>query len=82
MLKQARGAAGELVRLGRHEEAVPAYRRAVELDPGSAEAHAGLAIALYMTGRTAEAKRARDRAVELGHGTEQGRHEASEGWGA
>ena len=60
---------------------MPAYRRAVELDPGRAGAHAGLVMALYMTGRGVEAKRVHNRAVELGHGTEQGRHEASERWG-
>jgi tetratricopeptide (TPR) repeat protein len=55
-----------LDRSGRSAEAEPAFRRALELFPGSAEARFGLGAALASLGRTAEAQAQLDslRAVE------------------
>ena len=54
-----------LLELSRPEEALPAYRRAAELDGKSAAAWAGQAKALAATGRDKEAAKARDTAVEM-----------------
>ena len=58
-----------LDRSGHPAEAEPAFRHAVALFPGSAEAHFGLAAALANLGRTAEARTQLDslRAIEPGH---------------
>ncbi len=47
--------AAELAALGRPEEALPGFRRALEIAPGHAEARSGLARALAALGRAEEA---------------------------
>ena len=54
-----------LLELGRPEEALPAYRRAAELDGRSAAAWAGQAKAQAAEGRDKEAAKARDTAAEM-----------------
>jgi tetratricopeptide (TPR) repeat protein len=53
-----------LVRVGQAEDAVAAYRRAVELDPRNGAAHYNLADALYDLGRPEQAIAAYRRAIE------------------
>ena len=60
---------------------MPSYRRAIEIEPRSAEAHLGLAEALSKTGMTTEAQRAYERAVKLDPSIKRGRYGAGEGWG-
>ena len=48
------------------DAAVAAQRRAIALDPGYAEAHGSLAIALAYLGRFAEAQEAIDRCLTYG----------------
>ncbi len=50
---------------GRHEEAIAAYRRAIELDPEFAYPHNGLGNVYYQQGRHEEAIAAFERAIEL-----------------
>ncbi len=52
----ARAYAETLARLGQFPEAARYYRRTIELDPGDANAHAGLGYVLYLTGNHAEAR--------------------------
>jgi tetratricopeptide (TPR) repeat protein len=59
------GLGNALRRLGRPGEALPAYRRAIELDPKLAHAHRVLGIALVELGRPGEALPAYRRAIEL-----------------
>lgn len=49
----------------RMDEAMDAYRRALELDPSLAAAHTNLGIAYYRSGRTAEAREHFERARAL-----------------
>ncbi|MEJ2853380.1 MULTISPECIES: CHAT domain-containing protein [unclassified Saccharothrix] len=53
------------VRLGNHDEAVPALRRLVELAPDQPGPHITLAGSLYNTGRPDEAVEAASKAIEL-----------------
>ena len=63
----AHGLAGVLLdALGREEEAVGRFRRALFLDPGHAESLAHLALLLEHLGRHHEATRLRKRLVEGG----------------
>jgi tetratricopeptide (TPR) repeat protein len=50
---------------GRPTEAAAEFRRALEAQPNSVEAHIGLAVALERQGRTVEAERAYRRAIEI-----------------
>ena len=54
-----------LLELSRPEDALPAYRRAADLDGRSAAAWAGQAKALAAAGRDREASKARDAAEEM-----------------
>ena len=54
-----------LAGLGRHEEALATYDKAIELDPERAVTHLGRAQALASTGRNEEALAAYGRTVEL-----------------
>lgn len=57
---------GEICRaLGRRDEAVEAYRRATEIDPGSAIAHNNLGLALVDVGRFDQAMAAMRQAITL-----------------
>ena len=57
-----------LAALGRHGEALGAYDRAAEIDPGNAGHHAGRGDALSALGRRGEALGAYDRAGEINPG--------------
>lgn len=50
---------------GRADDAVAAFRRAIELDPGLAKAHNNLGCTLEAAGRLGEAAQAYGRAIEL-----------------
>ncbi|HVR42602.1 MAG TPA: tetratricopeptide repeat protein [Thermoanaerobaculia bacterium] len=54
-----------LALLGRNEEAAGEFRRAIELDPGNADAHFDLAVMLAATGRLSEARASVRRSLEL-----------------
>jgi len=60
-----RVAAAQLAARYRFDDAVPLARRAVELDPGHARAHAELGLLLLRTGEEADARAALDRAFAL-----------------
>ena len=64
---------GALLRLGRYGEAERAGARAVEIDPGSGEAHAVLGEALFITGRLAEAFESYRRADRIRKGPDRPR---------
>jgi Tfp pilus assembly protein PilF len=55
-----------LIRVGRHEEAVKAFRQTIELDPRFPPAYSNLAGALLSLDRYAEARAALQQATELG----------------
>jgi tetratricopeptide (TPR) repeat protein len=57
-----------LLRLERHDEALTALRRAVELDPQLARARGWVGIALARTGRTDEARRDLEQALRAAPG--------------
>jgi tetratricopeptide (TPR) repeat protein len=57
--------ANSLTVLKRYEEAIPIYRRSIELDPNYGLAHCDLGISLDELGRTEEAIESYRRAVEL-----------------
>lgn len=50
---------------GRHAEAARAYEKAIEIDPGYADAHCNLGSVRYNQSRRDEARRCFERAVEL-----------------
>ena len=50
---------------GRHQEAIPRYREAIDLDPTESRAHHNLAVALLAVGEPAAAVAAVERAQEL-----------------
>tara|TARA_B100001540_G_C15804657_1_gene641473 strand:+ start:1390 stop:2976 length:1587 start_codon:yes stop_codon:yes gene_type:complete len=54
-----------LSRLDMQEQALPMYRRAVELEPGRSENHYNLATVLRFLGRLEECEHSLDRAIEL-----------------
>ena len=57
--------AGLRLREGRYEDALPLYRRLVEVTPFVAQAHVNLGVALYRTGRLPESLLALERALEI-----------------
>ncbi|HNR95841.1 MAG TPA: tetratricopeptide repeat protein, partial [Anaerolineae bacterium] len=62
---QKTSAADALFAAGRLQEALAAYREAIELDPSNAAAHARLGRLLVLRGRTAQGLEMARRAVEL-----------------
>ena len=69
-------------RAGVRGDAIPAYRRALVIDPDNADARMGLALALSDTGRSAEAQREYERAESLDPGAaRRRRYGASDGRG-
>jgi tetratricopeptide (TPR) repeat protein len=68
-LKQSESAllnrASQLMNLGRFREAVPAYRAAIEAEPGNADAYVGLAGALMLTNDMRGGLEAIEKAIEL-----------------
>ena len=58
--------------MGRSEEALEAYGRAVGIDPEDAGAHAGRGDALAALGRHDEAQAARDMAARLARNRSRG----------
>ena len=60
-----RGVGGLMLYLGRVEEAIGLYRRALEQDPLSPAAYNNLAVGLHALNRFAEAEEARRKALEL-----------------
>ena len=59
----------ELMRSGRHAEALQSYSRAVEIDPANATAHIKMGFALEKLGRHAEARASHNRGIRLRDGT-------------
>ena len=65
--------AGLRLRQARYGDALPLYRRLVEVTPFVAQAHVNLGVTLYRTGRLPEALLALDHALELAPGLEEAR---------
>jgi Flp pilus assembly protein TadD len=57
--------ASELLSKGRYTEAIPVWRKALELDPEDAKTHNSLGVALARTGNVQEAVRHYQRAIAL-----------------
>ena len=66
--------AGLHLREARYEDALPLYRRLVEVTPFVAQAHVNLGVALYRTGQLPESLLALERALELAPGLEAARN--------
>ncbi len=63
-----------LRKLGRCEEAIASYNRAIEIDPTDATTHCNMGVALRKLGRCEEAIASYNRALEIDPSLEQARY--------